>query len=187
MLTVVIICGTLNAFAPYYELFLVGIWTCGFSAIGLGTVMYVWVMEILSGQEKTIFGALPHLNFAFWGLAVAGIAYLIPNWHHMELVFSLPLIGLYATYWILPESPRWLLSQGRTKEAEEIVRKIAKYNGKPLPKSFKMISPDSAGKGSGRGVLGFLQLFKSPYLRMKVGNSQISVQIRKSPRFYFRL
>ena len=169
MLTVVIICGTLTAFSPYYELFLVGIWTCGFSAIGLGTVMYVWVMEILSGQEKTIFGALPHLNFAFWGLAVAGIAYLIPNWHHMELVFSLPLIGLYATYWILPESPRWLLSQGRTEEAEKVVRKIAKYNGKPLPKSFKMIPPDNVdGKGSGRGVLGFLQLFKSPYLRMKV-------------------
>lgn len=72
MLTFVIICGSLTAFAPIYELFLVGIWTCGFSAIGLGTVMYVWVMEILSGKEKTIFGALPHLNFAFWGLAVAG-------------------------------------------------------------------------------------------------------------------
>ena len=86
--------------------------------------MYVWVMEILSGREKTIFGALPHLNFAFWGLAVAGIAYLIPNWHHMELVFSVPLIGLYVTYWVLPESPRWLLSQGRTEEAEEIVKKI---------------------------------------------------------------
>ena len=50
MLTMVIICGTLNAFAPYYELFLLGIWSCGFSSIGLGTVMYVWVMEILSGK-----------------------------------------------------------------------------------------------------------------------------------------
>ena len=88
----------------------------------------------------------------------------------MELyVFSLPLVALYITYWVLPESPRWLLSQGRTEKAEEIVKKIAKYNGKPLPKSFKLIPPDNVGaKSSGRGVLGFLQLFKSPYLRMKV-------------------
>ena len=54
MLTMVIICGTLNAFAPYYELFLLGIWSCGFSSIGLGTVMYVWVMEILSGNYVTM-------------------------------------------------------------------------------------------------------------------------------------
>ena len=40
------------------------------------------------------------------GLVVAGIAYLIPDWHQMQLVFSLPLLLLLATYWILPESPR---------------------------------------------------------------------------------
>ena len=147
--------------------------------------MYVWVMEILSGREKTIFGALPHLNFAFWGLAVAAIAYLIPNWHHMELVFSVPLIGLYVTYWVLPESPRWLLSQGRTEEAEEIVKKIAEYNGKPLDKSFKLVPLDnSAGSGNGRGILGFLQLFKTPYLRMKV-TFQILEKKCDKMRFFF--
>ena len=123
-----------------------------------------------SGREKTIFGALPHLNFAFWGLAVAGIAYLIPNWHQMELVFSVPLVGLYVTYWVLPESPRWLLSQGRTQEAENIIKKIAQYNGKPLGASFKLVPPE--GASSGNGILGFLQLFKTPYLRMKVFTSR---------------
>ena len=58
------------------------------------------------GKEKTIFGAAPHLNYAFWGLSVAIIAYFIPNWHIMELLFSLPLVVLYVTYWVLPESPR---------------------------------------------------------------------------------
>jgi hypothetical protein len=58
--------GTLSAFAPMYELFLVGVWFCGFSVIGFGTVMYCWMMEMLTGREKTILGCAPHFNFAFW-------------------------------------------------------------------------------------------------------------------------
>ena len=108
MLTSIITFGTLTSFAPNYPLFLLGIWINGFSGIGFGTVMYCWMMEIVSGKEKTIFGCTPHLNYAFWGFAVAIIAYLVPDWHKMELIFSLPLIALYATYWILPESPRYM-------------------------------------------------------------------------------
>jgi len=172
MLTMVVICGTLTSFAPSYGWFLAGIWACGFSAIGFGTVMYCWMMEILSGKEKTIFGVAPHLNFAFWGFAVAVIAYLVPDWQKMALIFSLPLIILYSVHWILPESPRWLLAQGRLEEAENIVRKIAKYNGNPLPSDFHLIAPqsdDQQAKKTGEtgGIFTFLNLFKTPNMRMK--------------------
>jgi hypothetical protein len=64
---------------------------------------------------------------------------------------------------------RWLLAQGRIHEAEKILREIADYNGKPLPEDFKLHPPPaSEHHSSGRGILGFLELFKTPNLRLKV-------------------
>ncbi len=52
LLTMEIVCGTLTSFAPSYEAFLVGIWCNGFAGIGLGTCLYCWMMEILSGRKN---------------------------------------------------------------------------------------------------------------------------------------
>jgi OCT family organic cation transporter-like MFS transporter 4/5 len=103
---IVVIFGSVSSFVPYYEMFLVCVFFCGFAAIGFGTVAYCWMMELLSGREKTIFGCAPHFNYAVGGLIVAGVAYISPDWHNMQLIFSLPLILLLGIYWILPESPR---------------------------------------------------------------------------------
>ena len=106
LLTFNILSGSLSSFAQSYWIFLIGIWGCGFASIGFGTVVYVWMMELIDGKPKTIFGCVPHLNFAFWGLVLAGIAYLVPDWRQMEMLFTFPLALLFATYWIIPESPR---------------------------------------------------------------------------------
>eukprot|EP00092_Neocalanus_flemingeri_P007851 GFUD01008476.1.p1 GENE.GFUD01008476.1~~GFUD01008476.1.p1 ORF type:complete len:593 (+),score=112.20 GFUD01008476.1:105-1883(+) len=164
-----IIVGTLSSFSPNYPSFLVGIFICGYSTLGYGTVMYVWMMEHVGGKYKTILGAAPHYNFGFWGLMTGVFAYLLPHWRHLQLLFSVPLIVLVGAFWYLPESARWLLANGRTEEAEKIVREIARVNGKDLPSTFRLQPPvtkDSGIKTRGSS-LGFLQLFMWPNLRKK--------------------
>ena len=39
---------------------------------------------------------------------------------------------------VIPESPRWLKENGRLQECRDIVTKIAKKNGKPVPDMSKM-------------------------------------------------
>merc|ERR1719184_489952 len=169
LLFLTVIVGTLSSFAPNYPTFLIGIFICGFSSLGYGTVMYTWMMEHVGGKYKTILGAAPHYNFGFWGLMTAVFAYFLPHWRHLQLLFSVPLIVLVGAFWYLPESPRWLLANGRAEEAENIVREIARVNGRELPASFRL-TPPALDKAAGpqRGpIMGFLKLFLLPNMRKK--------------------
>ena len=106
LLLITVLVGTASSFSPNYPLFLVGIFICGFSSLGYGTVMYVWMMEHVGGKYKTILGAAPHYNFGFWGLMTGVFAYALPHWRQLQLLFSLPLIVLIGAYWYIPESSR---------------------------------------------------------------------------------
>lgn len=72
--------------------------------------------------------------FAFTLLFRQG--YLLRHWYTLSLATSVPFILLFSYYWIIPESPRWLLSKNRIDEAEVIVQHMAKVNGKTVPTNF---------------------------------------------------
>jgi len=158
-----VISGTLSSFSPNYTAFLVSVFFTGFSSLGYGTVMYVWMMEHVSGRHKTILGACPHYCFGFWGLMTALISYLHPSWRDLQLIFSVPCIVLAGAYFLLPESPRWLLAQGRREEAEVLCRNIARVNGRELDPDFCLTVKEKSESSSG----GFLTLFRYPNLCRK--------------------
>ncbi|XP_032219345.2 solute carrier family 22 member 5 isoform X2 [Nematostella vectensis] len=64
------------------------------------------------------------------GIALeAFIAYLLPEWKNFSLAVTIPNVLFVLYWWFVPESPRWLAARGRIKDAEVILRKIAKTNG----------------------------------------------------------
>ena len=52
----------------------------------------------------------------------------IRDWKMLQIVVSAPLFLLLLLYFVLPESPRWLIATGRYKEAKELIEKAAKIN-----------------------------------------------------------
>jgi OCT family organic cation transporter-like MFS transporter 4/5 len=59
--------------------------------------------------------------------------------------------SLYRYWWIIPESPRWLLTQNRIDDAEKVVQKMAKFNKVSIPNDYlravarsKQLNPNSA-------------------------------------------
>lgn len=56
----------------------------------------------------------------------------------MALATTIPFVGLFLTWFLLPESPRWLLAQGRYQEAKTILETIARYT-KWCPKNCNCV------------------------------------------------
>ena len=45
---------------------------------------------------------------------------------------------VFLYFRMIPESPRWLMVQGRTEECQDIFKMIGRRNGKPLPDKVKL-------------------------------------------------
>ncbi|GBN90522.1 Organic cation transporter protein [Araneus ventricosus] len=91
------------------------------------------------------------------------IAWWLRDWMWMEAVIIVPSVLFLSIWWLLPESPRWLLAHGKTDEALKILSKAAKTNGLKISgiKLKEMVTslkePDENEKPKTR----VLQLFKS--------------------------
>lgn len=70
-------------------------------------------------------------------IMLAGITFMVRDWVHLSLLTSAPFILYYLYWFVLPESPRWLLAKGRFQEAAAILETLAHTNGKELPACFK--------------------------------------------------
>jgi len=51
------------------------------------------------------------------------------SWHTIMLVMVLPALLIVAVRFFIPESPMYLLSQGRNAEADAVIRKLVKRTG----------------------------------------------------------
>lgn len=59
------------------------------------------------------------------------IAYYLRDWKNFQIAISAPSILLISYYWLLPESPRWLLTANRKDEAIQILENAAYHNKLP--------------------------------------------------------
>jgi hypothetical protein len=93
----------------------------------------VWLFENMHTRNKssavTFLNMLDSSTMIVFGLYVLFIS---RNWFYLEL--TMYLCGLAAFLFVLavmPESPKWLLINGRPKEALEQFKTIAQINGVP--------------------------------------------------------
>ncbi|XP_075852133.1 organic cation/carnitine transporter 2 isoform X2 [Microcebus murinus] len=100
---------------------------------------WVWPpgTEILGKSVRIIFSTLGVCIFYAFGYMVLPLfAYFIRDWRMLLLALTVPGVLCVALWWFIPESPRWLISQGRFEEAEVIIRRAAKINGTAAPSTI---------------------------------------------------
>ena len=93
------------------------------------------------------------------GETILGIfAIFIRDYVTLQWVMSVVCFIQIPLWYILPESPRWLLSKGRIQEARVIMEKGAKWNNKEVDLSELRNPAENAEK---EDQLGFSDLFKT--------------------------
>ena len=119
----------LNGLAPNVELFMVMRFITGLGISGVLIVAPAYMMEMLPSKGRgRIFGIATTVGFI--GIPVIAVLcnIILPmGGEHWRFIYVIGAVGLVLVIlgaaW-LKESPRWLVRQGRVKEAEKIVEEI---------------------------------------------------------------
>ncbi|XP_052019053.1 solute carrier family 22 member 16 [Apodemus sylvaticus] len=120
--------GIASIFIFDYFSFLAARFFLVMAASGYFVVVFVYVMEIIGQKSRT--WASMHLNtfFAIGAMLVALVNYLVKPWWLYQIILCIMTAPFILCCWMLPETPFWLLSEGRYKEAQGIVDAMAVWN-----------------------------------------------------------
>ncbi|XP_045499055.1 organic cation transporter protein-like isoform X1 [Colias croceus] len=105
----------------------------GLVSVSVVYAAFVLSVELVGGKWVTIAGVCNFFPLPLAYVIVSLLSIVMPNWRDLQLALSIPGCLLIFLWFVLPESPRWLLSMGRTKEAQAILEKAAKFNGREMP------------------------------------------------------
>ncbi|XP_072948173.1 organic cation transporter 1-like [Epargyreus clarus] len=97
---------------------------------------FILALELMPPARRTYTGIVVGMMFAAGMCLLAILAYALRDWFHLSLATSLPFVLLYGYYWLIPESPRWLVGRGRIADAEKVLRDLAQKNGITLSRGF---------------------------------------------------
>ncbi|MFI9025451.1 MFS transporter [Streptomyces sp. NPDC053560] len=130
------------AVAPTYEIFLPARVLAGAGAGAESAIIAPFLSEFVPANRRGWFvGALAgFFSFGFVAAALLG-RFVVPTmpegWRVAQLITALPIVMLLWWRRSLPESPRFLVANGRHTEAEGIVadleRRVEAATGRPLP------------------------------------------------------
>jgi MFS transporter, putative metabolite:H+ symporter len=119
------------------------LWSLRFiQGIGLGgeiPLMAAYLNEFARAPGRGRFSLSVQVLFSVGLLAVAVVSvYVVPHWgwQWMFVIGAIPALVALPMRSLLPESPRWLASQGRYDEADRALTRIetiAKRDGKSIP------------------------------------------------------
>ncbi|KAG9340134.1 hypothetical protein JZ751_021853, partial [Albula glossodonta] len=157
--------GTCAAFAPNFSVFCLFRFFCGMALSGQVLNSFSLIVEWIPTRVRTVVGTGTGYCYTTGQLILAGVAYFIRDWRWLTLAVSLPFYVSFLYSWWFVESARWLVLNGKTKQAVQNLRTVARVNGRRAEgdkiNTEVSISMGILGVKLGRNVESFCMLQES--------------------------
>ncbi|XP_057381734.1 organic cation transporter protein-like [Daphnia carinata] len=162
--------GIITAVSNSFGLFAFSRFLMGIAFDNAFTLMYILVLEYVGPTYRTLVANLSIALFYTAGTTLLPwIAWAISDWRMLSLATALPMATVVIAYWIVPESARWLLSQGQADRAISILRTFARINKKQVDESvykqLKTSTEEAIQASSNEPAQTVLDLLRTPRLR----------------------
>ncbi|XP_055534267.1 organic cation transporter protein [Wyeomyia smithii] len=164
------VAGVATAFVANFWQFAFCRFLVGFAFDNCFTMMYILVLEYVGPKWRTFVANMSiALFFTAASCGLPWIAYYLADWKLFAIVTSAPLVLAIFTPLVVPESARWLVSQGKVDKAIHILKKFEKINKKTIDAKVYQEFSDSCVRlqeeEAANSNYSVLDLFKTPRLR----------------------
>ncbi|XP_015248626.1 PREDICTED: solute carrier family 22 member 13-like [Cyprinodon variegatus] len=154
----------MTAFSPNIYVYIVFKFICGSSSGVIVMNTSIMAVEWTDPSKSALCTVSIIAFFSLGQTLLSGIAYLTNNWRILQLALFSPLIIiLVILFWFLPESFRWLMTQGRKEEALKELKKAAKVNKRTVPDDLL----DKVDMETTVDRKNMLDIFRISYLRKR--------------------
>lgn len=141
--------------------------------------MYFLAIELVGPSQRVVCTIILNIAYSIGLVLLAIIVYFVRDWRYLSLAVSVPLSFIFLCFFVLPESPRWLIATGNYRQAAKLMKTIAKYNGETIPDDYEDVlrqklkrTPIPIISSSMDNIapaisIGMLDLFRTPNMRAK--------------------
>ncbi|KAG8305763.1 hypothetical protein J6590_062071 [Homalodisca vitripennis] len=165
-----LLAGILTAFSTSFWQFSICRFFVGFAFDNCFTMMYILVLEYVGPKWRTFVANMSiAIFFTLASCLLPWISLWVGDWRWLCVVTAAPLALAIVTPFFVPESARWLVSQGKFDKAITILKKFERINKTKVPENIysefqkscmAVQKEEEAGK-----KYSVLDLFCSPRLR----------------------
>ena len=99
------------------------------------------------------------------------IGFFVRDWRMFQLILSLFMLATCLIWFLLPESPRYLISKGNFAALAKVLEKAAKRNGVKLSAEVMAAKKDFEGEKKEEEVLevyGLMDMFRGSQLKITI-------------------
>ncbi|XP_073319495.1 solute carrier family 22 member 7-like [Pagrus major] len=122
--------GFTSAFSSNFVMFAAMRFFTGLGLSGISLITVALRIEWVDIKHRNAVGNLVGMDWSICTALLPVVAYFVDDWRYLVATLTSPLCLGIICWWWLPESARWLISNGKAESAHFYLTKCAKVNGR---------------------------------------------------------